>query len=86
MRVAGDQRALRLRRVGVEDGIDRVGVGRLQAGVLLEAVPDAVVRVDGVVDLEDDEVLAVAVVHRLRALVGAAGAVEQICCALRSGQ
>ena len=59
-------------------GLMRVGVGGLQAGVLLEAVPDAVVRVDGVVDLEDDQVLAVAVVQRLGALVGAAGAVEQV--------
>jgi len=40
--------------------------------ILLEAVPDAVGRVDGVVDLEDDEVFAVGVVHRLRTLVGAA--------------
>ena len=76
--VAGDQRALRLRRVGVEDRIDGVGVCGLQAGILLEAVPDAVVRVDGVVDLEDDEVFAVGVVHRLRALVGAAAPLKRL--------
>ena len=86
VRIAGDQRPLRLRRVGVEDRVDRVGVGRLQAGVLLEAVPDAVVCIDGVVDLEHDKVFAVGVVQRLRALVGAAGTIEKMCCGLRAGQ
>jgi hypothetical protein len=79
VRVAEHQRPLRLRRIRVEDGVDGVGVGGLQAGVLLEAVPDAVVRVDGVVDLDHDQVFAVAVVHRLGADVGAAAPSSRPC-------
>ena len=37
---------------------------RLQARVPLEAVPDAVFGVDGVIDLDHDQVLAIAVVQR----------------------
>ncbi len=76
VRVTGHQRALRLRRIGVEDRIDGIGVGGLQAGVLLKAVPDGVVGADGVIDLDDDQIFAVAVLKRLLALVGAAAAVK----------
>ena len=78
VRVSGDERALRLRGVGVKDGVDGVGVGGLQTGVLLEPVPGTVIRAYGVVNLEDDQILAVLVIHRLGALVGASGAVEEI--------
>ena len=78
MRVAGHQSALRLRRVRIEDRIDRVGVRGLQPRVLLEPVPDVLLRVDGVVDLDHDQVFAVAVVQRFLALVGAAAAVERL--------
>jgi len=50
---------------------------RLQAGILLEAVPDAIVCIDGVVDLDDDQIFAVAVVHRLGSNVRATRAVEE---------
>ena len=86
MRVAEHKRPLRLRRIRVEDRIDRIGVRGLQAGVLLEAIPDAVVRVDRVVDLDHDQILAVAVVQRLRALVGATRAIEQVRGGLRARQ
>ncbi len=85
VRVAHNQRALWLRRIGVKDGVDRIRPFRLQARILLKAVPDAVVGVDGVVDLHHDQVLAVAVVQRPLLLGCTAAAVEQraIC---RSGQ
>ena len=51
MRVPRDQRALRLRRKGVEDGVYRISPFCLEARVLLEAIPDAVFGVDRVVDL-----------------------------------
>ena len=76
-RVPEHQRPLRLRRIRVEDRIDRIGVCRLQAGILLEAVPDAIVCIDGVVDLDDDQIFAVAVVHRLGSNVRATRAVEE---------
>ena len=75
MRVTDDECALRLRRIGIEDRIDRIGVGRLKPGVLLKAVPDAVLRIDGVIDLHHDEVFAVAVVERGLSLVRAAVAI-----------
>jgi hypothetical protein len=77
MRVTHDKGALRLRRKGVEDGVDRIGPFCLQAGVLLEAIPDAVFGVDRVIDLQHDEVLAVAVVQRPLPLGRAAAAIEQ---------
>ena len=61
MGVANSQCVLRLRRVGIEDGVDRIGIGGLQARVPLEAIPYAVVGVDGVIDLDDDEIFRVAV-------------------------
>ena len=64
VRVARNQRALRLRRIGVEDGVDGICPFRLQARVLLKAVPGAVFGVDGVIDLHHDQVLAVAVAQR----------------------
>ena len=84
VRVAHNQRALRLRRIGVEDGVDGVCPFRLQARVLLKAIPDAVFGVDGVIDLHHDQVLAIAVVQRPLLLGCAAVAVEQR--AGRSGQ
>jgi len=51
MRVAGDKGVLRLWRVGVEDDVNGIGPGGLDAGVRLKAVPDGVGGVDGVVDL-----------------------------------
>ena len=86
VRVAHHQRPLRLRRVRVEDRVDRIGVRSLQSGVLLEPVPDAVFRIDRVVDLEHDQILAVAVVQRLRPLVRAARAVKQVGRGLRTSQ
>ena len=77
MRVTHDQRSLWLRRESVEDGIDGIGKGGLQAGILLEAVPDVVVGIDGVIDLDHDEVFGVDVIQRFLALVGAAAAIEQ---------
>ena len=43
-------------------------------------------RVDGVVDLDHDQVFAVAVGQRLLPLIGAAAPVEQIAARLRAGQ
>ena len=75
MSVSSNESALQLRRIRVEDGIDRVRVRGLKTGVLLEAIPDAILRVDGVVDLHNDQVFAVAVVERGLALAGTAIAV-----------
>ena len=77
VRVADNQCALRLRRIGIEDGVDRVCPFRLQARVLLKAVPDAVFGVDGVIDLHHDQVLGVAVVQGLLPLSRASAAIEQ---------
>ena len=77
MGVAEYKGPLRLRRVGVEHGIDAVGVGSLQSRVLLKAVPDAVVRTDGVVYLDHYQIFAIAVIQRLCPYIGAAGSIEQ---------
>ena len=78
MRVPHNQRALRLRRKRVEDGVDRVRPFCLQATILLEAIPDAVFGVNRVVDLHDDEVLAVVVVQRPLLLGCAAAAGNRV--------
>ena len=72
MRVACHQRPLRLGRIGIEDRVDGIGVRGLQPGILLKAVPDAIVGVDRLIDLDHDQVFAVVVVKRLLPLVGAA--------------
>src|SRR5271163_252032 len=76
--VANDSGPLRLRRVCVEDGIDRIRVGGLQTRILLKLAPDAVLRIDGVIDLEDQQILTIAVVERLRADVRTSAAAEGI--------
>ena len=86
MRVTRHQRALRLRRIRIEHRIDRIGVCGLQARVLLKPVPDAVVAIDGVVDLHHNQILAVAVVQRLLALVGAAASIKEVPARLRARQ
>jgi hypothetical protein len=80
MRIAEHKSTLRLRGIGVEDWIDRVGVRSLQAGVLLKAIPDAVLLAEGVVDLDDDQILAVLVVQGLCTFVGTTRAVERVRC------
>ena len=85
MRVTDDQGALRLRRVGVENRVDRICPFRLQARILLEAIPDAVFGIDRVIDLQHDEVLSIAVVQRPLLQARAAAAIEQ-CAGWRSRQ
>jgi hypothetical protein len=77
MRVTHDQGALRLRRIGIEDGVDRIGPFCLQAGILLEAIPHAVLGVDCVVNLQHDQVLAVVVIQGSLLLRCTATAVQQ---------
>ena len=86
VRVSCDSGPLRLRRIGVEDWVDGVGVGRLESGVLLVLVPDAVLRADRMVDLEHKQIFLVVVVQRLSADVRAPASVEEVGSALGSRQ
>ncbi len=76
VRVAGHQCSLRLRRVSIEDGIDRIGIRSLESGVLLKPIPHAVLRIERVIDLDHHKVFAVRVVQRSLTLVRASVAIR----------
>ena len=78
VRISGRERVERLRRNGVEQRIDRVGVGGLQAGVGLKAKPGGVVRVDVVVDAGRLHLLVVVAGMRNALPIGAAVSVRRI--------
>ena len=78
VRVPCDPSPLRLRRIGVEDRVDGVGVRRLEPGILLVLVPDAVLCADRMVDLEHKQIFLVVVVQRLSSDVRAPGSVEEV--------
>ena len=77
MRITHDKGSLRLRRKSVKDRVDRISPFSLQAGILLEAIPDAVFGIDGLIDLQHHEILTVAIVQRPLPLGRAAIAIEQ---------
>ena len=78
VRVARCEGVKRLRRDGVEERIDGIGIGGLQAGVGLKAEPGDVAGVDVVVDASRLHLLAVVARMRNALAVGAAVSVGRV--------
>ena len=72
MRVARRKRIQRLRRNRIEQRIDRIGVGGLQAGVGLKAKPRGIVLVDVVIDARGLHLLVIVAGMRNALAIGAA--------------